>query len=479
MERFQYIQLVREYVSLTKSTSTSDYGKIVKPQYEKLKAIALENGFDLDNIYKEVTSIQKKYGMRDKIISNLRSSTTNPITEDLCEAMLEQFINEGRFNIRTLDTKESRKRGLDDADENTVRSAELESLKAGLNIFINNIRNGNLDKVSSFYYKKIQSIGLEKLERFLQTGERTPELNDFLNTVYNNAYSSSESSRGDSTIGHEHSLHAYENKDEPSMFRFYFNMPKSTDAVQFIRDYQVECQNHGIDYTMKPFKNMNPRDKDTTIFYSSYKDLSLKVQIIKELVGRYPSLELGTPPAACAQISGLANIGFCHNGVVIDNGVRARNFCTYNDYIDNVSYLAFIHVFGMHLSSISPELAVKIEKVKNGECRHIFTGMRNGRIFSQEDRVKVQTMIKKLLSDPLKRKVFIKQFKSQIQKCHNINQGYAHNLETNIALDMPYIDAVKEPERNTQRPGFSPQRVASALMDGIPLLRPETDKIPE
>ena len=48
MELFKYIQLVREYVGLTQSTSTSDYGKIVRPQYEKLKAIALENGFDLD-----------------------------------------------------------------------------------------------------------------------------------------------------------------------------------------------------------------------------------------------------------------------------------------------------------------------------------------------------------------------------------------------------------------------------------------------
>jgi len=41
-----------------------------------------------------------------------------------------------------------------------------------------------------------------------------------------------------------------------------------------------------------------------------------------------------------------------------------------------------------------------------------------------------------------------------MQRCHNINQGYPHNLRTNIALDMSYIDDAKVPEERSEKKVF-------------------------
>jgi len=367
MSKNEFIQRVREFISLTQSVSANDYEKIITPELNKLKAIALVEGFDFDEIYKKASSVSRKLGMRDKTVSHLRPIITNPLTEELCEAMLDQFVNTGAFNIRKLELQDSIQRGSDQIDTTVRKSAELASLEVGLTIFVDNIRNGYLDKVNTYYYEKIKSIGLEYLERYLQTGESTPELNEFLREVYAKCYDYSMECIGDAKM--ENSIHAYPNQPPQHMFRLYFNMPQNNETVKFIRDYQIACQKQGIEYCMKAFFNTNSASKDVTVFYSSYKDISLRLEIIKELFERYPNLELGTPPLACARISGLDNVGLGHNGIMVDYDGIKRNMSTYNDYIDNLSYLAFVYTFGTCLSSLSSTIADKIEKIKNGEIR--------------------------------------------------------------------------------------------------------------
>lgn len=361
-----FIQMVREFYSLEQTIDANNYGRVIAPQLRELKQIACEKGWDLNEIHQKIKNTSRKFKVKDKVISGLKSNSVNPLTDELCEALLDQFVNTGIFEIRLLKSKDDIERGLDTASIEDIRRAEKASNKVGLEIFVKNIKNGNLNKVNNYYYNKIMSIGIEKLEEYLKTNKTTDnKLQNFLDEVYNNCYTFDAEHIG--SKGLKSSLHFNEDFDKNNEFRMYFNMPRSDEAVNFVKDYQIMCQSLEIDYNMKAFKNMEANNKDVTIFYSSYSDMNLKLEIIKKLMKKYPNIEFGTPPLACAKVAGLSNVGICHMGILdYENG---KNLMTYNDYINQLSYLALDEVFGDNLSQISSKTEERIKKSKKGERR--------------------------------------------------------------------------------------------------------------
>lgn len=447
MNLHEFIQRLREFNSLRQSVNIFSDKATVTLELEKLKKIASENGFDINKLWNEINETSKKASMDDTISNFLKNNAVNPLTEELCEALLEQFLQKGYFSIRTLRLKSSVQRGKNTAGKTEIKKAELESMNVGLRIFANNIENGKLDDVNTYYYNKITCIGIDKLKRYLDGKECDEELKTFLAEVYNNCYNYDTELIGNSDGFH--SLHFNGKKDDIDSYRFYFNMPYNKDSINFIRDYQIMCQEAGIPYTMKAFFNTTEKSNDVSIFYSSYKDMGVRFMMLKELYERYPNMELGSSPAACANITTLPNVGICHMGVLVPP--FNKNFRTYNDYIDDLSNVALFDVFGKNLVHISPDIKHDYEELKNGDLRSNMTGMICYHRYNAEDKEQVKEVVSKLLSDSLKRKIFVKAFKNSMQKYHNINQGYPQNGGNNIALTTWYIDQEKEEERYPNR----------------------------
>ena len=453
MNLIEYRQRIIEYRSLSKSTSPAVMGKVLRPEIDKLNEIANKEGFDSDAIFKEVANIERRNKKRDIVLSKIKPRCNNPITDELAEALLDQFSELGFISIRRINLKSGKKRGLNTVKLEEIKALEKESMNVGLEIFLNNIKSGNLDKVNQHYYSEIKKIGIDKLEKYLQTGKTTKDLDVFLAKVYDSCFSLFTELIGSPNESTRQSLHRY--KDNSVLFRMYFNMPLNSSTIEFVRDYQIACQKLGIDYEMKAFKNMESVANDTTIFYSSYADFDIKLKLIKELLKKYPNMELCTPPAACATLSDMPNVGICHIGILSKfNGIY-KNTATYNDYIDKLADISLAKIFETQLSRISPDIKKRIEKVKNGDVRTGMDGLRAGIRFSGEERIKARQVISSLLADPLKKKIFVKAFKSQMQIEHNINQGYSQNSDSNVALETFLIDEFKvlelEPERKTKK----------------------------
>jgi len=432
MNKFEFYQRMREFVSLFDTMSaTGDYNKI-RIEMEKMKKLAVENGFNFTEIYNEVRKISN---------SKIKSDFLNPLTDELCEAILNQILEKGRVEIRQIRTGTYAHRGKNDFDSEYLKAAELKSMNVGLQIFLDNIKLKKYNLLDPIWYKSINEIGIEKLEEYIKSGIcDNDKLRLFLEKVFESCYDSN----GNDTMIGEQPIHTFDDKED--VYRLYFNMPKNKDTIGFIRDYQILCQQAGITFKMKPFKNMEEVANDTTIFYSSYKDINTRLKIIKELQKKYPNMQLGTPPIACSTIDGIEQVGFCSMGVVIelDKGIY-KNYMTYNDYINDLADVALFEIFGNSLSASSTDLSEKYESFKKKNLRNMFSSMICGIGLSNKNHIeKVRRILYTVLSDPLRKKVIIQQLKKTMQKYHNMNQGYPYDYDSNIATDTWYIDKERQ-----------------------------------
>jgi len=434
MSRTIYYQMMREYVSLRRlAEKDSSKKQLCEEKYKELQKIGYEKGYRVSFILNEVIQLSK---------SNKKTEIENPLTLELCEKMIEQFVREGRIYSRTISLDSSKKRGRDEIGIGAYHAnAKKEAMDVGLRIFLDNIKRGNIDKVSEYWKNKIDAIGISKLEKYLQTGICEDDyIKKFLYDVMNNCYNIDLIGSRD-----DNSLYT-SNEDVLNVFRIYFNMPKTKESIDFIKDYQIKCQELEIPYNMKAFENTEER-ADVTIFYSTYKNMNQKLKIIKELLDKYPNIEFGTPPNACAKIKGLENVGLCHCGlfqILGEKDFKYINCATYNDYVDRIAYLALFRTFGGQFKTINEK---KIEDFREGKIRDGFSGLILQCPFNKDEKERAKKIIAQLISDPFKKKILVKDFKDSFQMYHDTFNGYPKGYNSNIALDMWYLDMEKQNNR--------------------------------
>ena len=345
MTELEFEQRVREYYS--KYT-----GKIPNwEEYQKLKSVALEHNFDLDEIWKKLQENEKKLV---DIIQN--RNVEDPITEELCEGFIEQYIAKGICSNYVLHLNSEKNRGKDTLNQssNFIRNCGIEAMVDGIKLFIKKIESG--DQVNSYYLNKVKNVGLTKIKTYIDNFEfknsGDPALDNLIEEIYLQCYQY--------TTEHEmtkSSQSLFFNEDKISTFRFYINMPTNESSALFIRDYIILCQNYGIFYNIKPYFNSGEH-KDVTIIYSTIEDYKIKLNIIEQLLIKYPNIELGTSPFGTVNMN---NIGICHAGI--------PRKLTYNMYIAKL-FKDAINLFVIErISDLSLELKKNLKLYKEGDSR--------------------------------------------------------------------------------------------------------------
>ena len=90
----KYYQMMREYVSLRRlAEKDSSKKQLCEEKHKELVKIGNEKGYRVSWIFNEVMQLSK---------SNKKTEIENPLTLELCEKMIEQFVREGRIYSRTI-----------------------------------------------------------------------------------------------------------------------------------------------------------------------------------------------------------------------------------------------------------------------------------------------------------------------------------------------------------------------------------------
>ena len=434
-------QLVREFYSM-KNSGIPD-SRI----YSKLRAIAKEDGYNLQEIYSEIE--------RDCKCNEAVIGYANPINFEMAETLLMRFCcgydedehGKGMMSVRTARGEKYVQRAGNSVKKDYIENAMHESMIYGLRIFYSKITTGKANQVNRIFYRKIKEIGIEKLDNYLNNGVSSDELEDFFKLVYQNCYDFNVEHIGAPPKGNEdknpHSLF-FNYCGEKRIFRFYFNLPQTEDAVNFVKEYQMKCQDLGISYDMKLFKNMEATSNDTTIFYATLSDFKEKEAIIAKLLYKYHNIGMGTPPIGCTTSTRLPRVGICHDGLNYE-----QHFETYNDYVARVAYAALIKVFEEEYSEISPECREYVEKYNN-DFFSFRTSMKPGKVGDNNapHKKELADKIKILLLDSGKKDEYVKKFMYAMQEIHNRLNGYTFNRRTpndphnyhNMAMETFYID---------------------------------------
>lgn len=423
MTELEFEQRVREYYS--KYT-----GKMPNwEEYQKLKSAALKYNFDLDEIWKKLQENEK---ILKDVIQN--RNVEDLITDELSEGFIEQYIAKGICSNYILHLKSEKNRGKDTINQssNFVRNCGIEAMVDGIKLFIKKIESG--DQVNSYYLNKVKNVGLPKIKAYIDNFEfknsGDPALDDLIEEIYLRCYQY--------TNEHEmtkSSLSLFFNEDNLSVFRFYINMPTNESSALFIRDYIILCQNYGIFYDIKPYFN-NGEHKDVTIIYSTIKDYKIKLNIMEQLLIKYPNIELGTPPFGTVNMNDIGvchninNIGICHIGV--------PRKMTYNMYIAKL----FKDAIDLFVIERIPDLSLESKKnlmlYKEGDSRDNIIFYPYLKI-SEDDMKKSRELLKLYIASPLKRKITIDAVIQNVKKLHNLYQGFPVDLKSNVALDSWYV----------------------------------------
>ena len=125
---------------------------------------------------------------------------------------------------------------------------------------------------------------------------------------------------------------------------------------------------------------------------------------------------------------------------------------TYNDYINNLAYCALWEVFGEKFVAEMGEYRDSFNEFKNREKRNIY-----GLCICPPARKlgeKGTKIVEKCLLE--NKHETIKKFREAIQQYHNLYNGFAFNSNSNIAMNMWYIE-----EERIKHPGYEIGNLAS------------------
>ena len=413
MEFKKFEQIVRECYSKCN-------GNLMKENELELRTLAEKYDFDLDGILNILNS-NKLFIEKNNPSGNI----CDPITDDICEAFILQYILKGKCSNYTLHLDSEISRGKNSLlqDSDFIKKCGFESMLDGVKIFIKKIEKGEI--VNSYFYEKAMKIGISRLKEYVNNYDskinNDVDVHNFLFEIYDKCY------RYD--CEHEmtkSSCSLFFNQNEDSSFRFYINMPINESSAQFIRDYIIMCQNAGVFYKLKPYFN-DGEHKDVTILYSTIKDFKIKLNFIKKLLKEYPDMELGTPP--------FCTIDFGKIGICFD---PSRCHMTYNSYVSFLFQNSIGYFVAKHCSGLNDVSKNKFLLFEKGELRNPFNYM-SFISFSVDDRNVVSDFLSLYMKDPLKRKNLIYYVKYMVKRFHNMYQGFPIDYPCNVALDSRYI----------------------------------------
>lgn len=410
----------------------------------------------LDFLATEINMLDRKKEVSilvdDKEVNIDNLSYDEPINYECIEAFLKQYLanSSGNFESRFIRTPSSKVRGKDLYNirnlnnYDIVKKSEEESMRCGLKIFLDNIKNGNLELVNDYYYGKISRIGINQLEEYLKTGKiSSPEFQGFLGSVFRECFDFEKEKIG--STDKFSSLFKMTDFVIRYDYRIYINMPINDDTIGFIKDYQIMCQEQGLDYCMKAFKNSGSKNsQDITILYSTREDINKKLNIIKKLIRKYPNMELGTPSPICVNSNELPNIGICSNGSVRKD--YNRNTRTYNDYLNDLCLCSLTDLVSkvvLASPNISDKTKEDVRKFILGERISGISGNLVGVNFKGDELNIIKRYITIMLSNPDRKKEFINNFIDLMYQYHNRFNGFFDDKRRSIPLDSWYISEKK------------------------------------
>lgn len=366
------------------------------------------------------------------------------LDEEVVLGLLEQFLDDGKISIRKLELNRSKNRGGNNLlieKEEPYSDAFLSDLRYLVQFY----RNCSFYKINEKYLDRINTIGIDNIISFIITHKCDDKTREFLDDVYSSSYdihTGNFEGAGTAIGGNDKRLIKVD--EHPTMYRFYFNMPKTSYSVDFINEYIKLCQKNGISYRMKPFKNLSRGSRDVTIIYSSAEDFEIKKSILFKLYEDYKDkIEFGSPPEACARIDGTF-IGICHNGAIYSSKMGPQFHGTYNNYIDILFSDALIYSFKQYLLSSSFIKDTTKETIRSfdyslssDELSDVIPGKFLYYNINGKDDIRKVIGDYFFNSSELK-KIYSKSIFEYMKKIHNIINGFDINENTSIALDTWY-----------------------------------------
>ena len=373
----------------------------------------------LDSIYQS-TKKKELSNMFEKELDIHKMNFDDPITEEYCEACIKDYITrvdrrgiKQAIESRFITLPTSKKRGKDEFNFDTICQSTSDYIMfEGLKIVIKKIKENDTSKINDFYLSKLKNIDIKELEEFVNTRKtNNPSIIDLILPL-KDGYNLGLEHAGGYKCG-SYLFKASKGEEKENMYRIYLNLPTTNDAVSFVKEYCLECQRQQIPFDIKAFFNKREENQDGTILYSTYNDINKKISIVKNLLSKYETLEIGTPPPACTKIDEEGIIGLCNIG---NCNLAYQNNQTYNDYINGIFTIALcktINSYGYNLTKSDMLHQQGIETAK--------------KIYESD-----------------KRKEFIKKLHENIHKEHNINNNYKEEETKNIAMDTWYIDEMRK-----------------------------------
>ena len=411
-------------------------------QFMHIKKLAGENEKKLSNYIKNIDYMYFNNGKSNvgREVNKILSSASNPLTYELCEAMLEKFLSPNdvhAFSVRNvyLPSDHYRKRIPDavrDEAQKKLLEFENKAMEEGVNLLLERgtipvefldaaekflrERYGDEESKLQFSYSNKKAVIKMQLSNFLNDRIVDEKFQGLFKKIKNQNY--------DFTFDHCCSINSDRVKFYPT-FRIYLNASPNCEYVEFIYKYVCECQKYGINYDMKAFFNFDFKHgnntKDRAIIYINYFEFPKHIEILEKLFKEYSKdgilggeLGLGSPPSATAQIPSLPGLGICYTPIDLEMACFSCNIAYYtsNDYFDSLCLRALYSMFNG----------------SNYEKNRYY-----GFNLSKEEKLKLYEKLSVLWNDPLKRKVIINTFMNCIQDEHDNIVG---KKNSNIAVDF-------------------------------------------
>lgn len=423
---------------------TSINSQQIARRLQAVRKQAEELGIKLGKVYSNPNDL---CSMFDTEIDINTVEVSDPINEEYCEACLRSFLSSKRFESRYVTVSSS----IPKEESLAVYAgpAYWESFKEGIKVFLEKMKKGDTTLLNKRVLAKFEGFGIERIEEHLKKGNDS-EVAEYFKWLFKNIYYHSGDEHMGSTRHNDGNASLFVDalEGEKYVYRIYLNLPRNEETIQFIKEYQIECQKRCMSFDMKPFFQQSQEHFDGTIFYISYNNINTCLNIIKDLLRKHPNMSMGTPPAACATIDELPNVGICHMGLVDKSG---ENLATYNDYINKL----FENTI---LLSLKDEILARpdineVLKTDLKEDRRIYWGKQSLRLYVYTNNFNTYSpIIKKILTEIMNsdgKEAFIKRFCDIFHQEHNRLNGYPLDAKKSIPLDMWYID--EERERNRKK----------------------------
>ena len=347
---FEYI--MNDY--LNKKSHLSDFEKT---KYLKL-LLYLSDILKID-LRERLTEEKNTQSIENKE-KNSNLTFSNPLeNKELLNEMLNQRYHNGYFEIRELYLP-SENIKIDNKEYDKYKLQADLTYKL-YRIFLDKFSNYAFDDLNEKYLNLITEADLERLETI--TREEIYEILKTINKresshyickkykLTDNLYNFINESTLETTdidnknIGINKNSLFIINSDTPTI-EISFNGP-DFELNLLLNEYIKKCVENNLNYAMNNFINEKYRNK--CIVFASSNDIKEKIEIINEILDKYPNIKnkLQKPALSCSFINDYI-FGINHIGI---NNID-ENKISYNEVFNNISEIAYYRVLAKIISGV-------------------------------------------------------------------------------------------------------------------------------